>query len=204
MAIRIPKPANARVTVGYKDDDWEHSLGFSGLYVRNAGENLGAPLGFLRADALQLRRWQYLLVWRRALRGRPLSAASTTRAWWKPAWAQVLRQRQDEVERPDRRWLQVLRNPRHAAQQGQCHRGVPRASISRSSSRPPLQCSTSSALKSPRPTISCRTSWAWRGVKVSDRLALNVAYAVRYNTDPPSGFSKTDRLSTVNLVYEVK
>jgi len=41
-------------------------------------------------------------------------------------------------------------------------------------------------------------------VKVSDRLALALAYAVRHNTAPPAGFRKTDTLSTVNLVYEVK
>jgi putative salt-induced outer membrane protein len=41
-------------------------------------------------------------------------------------------------------------------------------------------------------------------VKVSDRLALSLGYAVRHNTDPPAGFKKTDTLSTVNLVYEVK
>jgi putative salt-induced outer membrane protein len=41
-------------------------------------------------------------------------------------------------------------------------------------------------------------------VKMSDRLALAVAYAVRHNTNPPAGFKKTDTLSTLNLVYEVK
>lgn len=41
-------------------------------------------------------------------------------------------------------------------------------------------------------------------VKMSDRLALAVGYAVRHNTDPPPGFKKTDTQSTVNLVYEVK
>jgi putative salt-induced outer membrane protein len=41
-------------------------------------------------------------------------------------------------------------------------------------------------------------------VKVSDRLALALGYAVRHNTDPPAGFKKTDTLTTVNLVYEVK
>ena len=41
-------------------------------------------------------------------------------------------------------------------------------------------------------------------VKVSDRLALAVAYAVRHNTAPPAGFKKTDTLTTMNLVYEVK
>jgi putative salt-induced outer membrane protein len=41
-------------------------------------------------------------------------------------------------------------------------------------------------------------------VKMSDRLALALAYVVRHNTDPPAGFEKTDSLTTVNLVYEVK
>lgn len=41
-------------------------------------------------------------------------------------------------------------------------------------------------------------------VRVSDRLALTVAYAVRHNTDPPDGFKRTDMLTTVSLTYEVK
>ncbi|MGC4027243.1 MAG: DUF481 domain-containing protein [Steroidobacteraceae bacterium] len=41
-------------------------------------------------------------------------------------------------------------------------------------------------------------------VKMMDHLALAVAFAVRHNTDPPEGFKKTDTLTTVNLVYEVK
>jgi putative salt-induced outer membrane protein len=41
-------------------------------------------------------------------------------------------------------------------------------------------------------------------VKMSDRMALALAYAVRHNTEPPAGFRKTDTLSTINLVYEVK
>jgi putative salt-induced outer membrane protein len=41
-------------------------------------------------------------------------------------------------------------------------------------------------------------------VKMTDRMALALAYAVRHNTDPPGGFRKTDTLTTVNLVYEVK
>ncbi|MEO6368195.1 MAG: DUF481 domain-containing protein [Steroidobacteraceae bacterium] len=41
-------------------------------------------------------------------------------------------------------------------------------------------------------------------VKMSDRFALAVGYAVRHNTGPPPGFRKTDTQSTVNLVYEVK
>lgn len=41
-------------------------------------------------------------------------------------------------------------------------------------------------------------------LKVTDRIALSLAYTVRHNTDPPEGFDKTDMLTTVNLVYEVK
>jgi putative salt-induced outer membrane protein YdiY len=37
-----------------------------------------------------------------------------------------------------------------------------------------------------------------------ERLALAVGYAVRHNTDPPAGFEKTDTLTTINLVYELK
>jgi len=35
-------------------------------------------------------------------------------------------------------------------------------------------------------------------------LALAVGYSVRHNTDPPEGFEKTDTLTTINLVYELK
>lgn len=41
-------------------------------------------------------------------------------------------------------------------------------------------------------------------VKINHSLALAVGYSVRHNTDPPLGFEKTDTLTTVNLVYEIK
>ena len=41
-------------------------------------------------------------------------------------------------------------------------------------------------------------------VKMTDVLALAVGYSVRHNTDPPLGFEKTDTLTTINLVYELK
>lgn len=41
-------------------------------------------------------------------------------------------------------------------------------------------------------------------VKMTDVLALAVGYSVRHNTKPPIGFEKTDTLTTVNLVYEIK
>jgi putative salt-induced outer membrane protein len=41
-------------------------------------------------------------------------------------------------------------------------------------------------------------------VKINTRLALAVGYSVRDNTNPPTGFKKTDTLTTLNLVYEIK
>lgn len=41
-------------------------------------------------------------------------------------------------------------------------------------------------------------------VKMTDVLALAVGYSVRHNTDPPLSFEKTDTLTTINLVYELK
>ncbi|MEJ0035027.1 MAG: DUF481 domain-containing protein [Gammaproteobacteria bacterium] len=41
-------------------------------------------------------------------------------------------------------------------------------------------------------------------VQMTDVLALAAAYSVHYNTDPPLGFGKTDTLTTLNLVYEIK
>ena len=40
--------------------------------------------------------------------------------------------------------------------------------------------------------------------RAPSRLALAVGYSVRHNTDPPVGFEKTDTLTTINLVYELK
>ena len=41
-------------------------------------------------------------------------------------------------------------------------------------------------------------------VQMTDVLALAAAYSVRYNADPPLGFGKTDTLTTLNLVYDIK
>jgi putative salt-induced outer membrane protein len=41
-------------------------------------------------------------------------------------------------------------------------------------------------------------------VKMTDLLALAVGYSVRHNTNPPAEFKKTDTLTTINLVYEIK
>ena len=41
-------------------------------------------------------------------------------------------------------------------------------------------------------------------VTMSDRLALSVGYAIRYNTDPAPGTKKLDQLTTANVVYTIK
>jgi len=41
-------------------------------------------------------------------------------------------------------------------------------------------------------------------VKILNALALAVGYSVRHNSNPPEGFVKTDTLTTLNLVYELK
>lgn len=41
-------------------------------------------------------------------------------------------------------------------------------------------------------------------VKMTDVLALAVGYLVRHNTAPPTEFKKTETLTTINLVYEIK
>ena len=39
---------------------------------------------------------------------------------------------------------------------------------------------------------------------MTSKLALAVAFQVRHNTSPPAAFQKTDTLTTVNVVYELK
>jgi putative salt-induced outer membrane protein len=41
-------------------------------------------------------------------------------------------------------------------------------------------------------------------VSMTEALALSIGYGVRYNTDPPAGSKKSDQLTTVNLVYNIK
>ena len=41
-------------------------------------------------------------------------------------------------------------------------------------------------------------------VSMSQRLALSVGYAIRYNTDPAPGTKKLDQLTTANVVYTIK
>jgi putative salt-induced outer membrane protein len=39
---------------------------------------------------------------------------------------------------------------------------------------------------------------------MTDTLALSFGYGIRYNTDPSPGSKRTDQLTTVNVVYNIK
>jgi putative salt-induced outer membrane protein len=41
-------------------------------------------------------------------------------------------------------------------------------------------------------------------IRIMNALALAAGYSVRYNNNPPDGFTATDTLTTLNLVYELK
>jgi putative salt-induced outer membrane protein len=41
-------------------------------------------------------------------------------------------------------------------------------------------------------------------VSVTEAVGLSVGYGVRYNAEPPDGATSTDRVTTVNLVYNIK
>ncbi|MBK7250523.1 MAG: DUF481 domain-containing protein [Gammaproteobacteria bacterium] len=41
-------------------------------------------------------------------------------------------------------------------------------------------------------------------VRMTDVLALALGYEIRNNSNPPAGLEKTDKLTTVNLVYEIR
>ena len=74
------KTANAKVAVGKKVDNWEHSAGLAGLYVRNDGDTTARRWAAFLQTPLQLRRRQYLLCSAVRATRRTASAASITRA----------------------------------------------------------------------------------------------------------------------------
>ncbi len=41
-------------------------------------------------------------------------------------------------------------------------------------------------------------------VNMTDLLAIAIGYSVKYNSDPPNGFRSADKLTTFNLVYQIK
>jgi putative salt-induced outer membrane protein len=197
--------ANAKITIGKKVHAWEHGFGLAGLYVRSEGET-------------SAERWESFLKTR-------YSFGSGRTYWFGGA-----RYEQDEFSGFNYQgvldtgaghklidsektkltaqvgigykfWqtLETLEAPRD--EDGSVA-GTAGADFSHQ-----LTDSTSLFNKFGAEVTSDNNflqNEAGVAVKVSDRLALSLGYTVRHNTDPPEGFRKTDTLSTVNLVYEVK
>jgi putative salt-induced outer membrane protein len=196
------KTANAKITIGKKVDSWEHSLGLAGLYVRNDGET-------------SARRWE--------------SFAQTQYSFGggHTFWFGALRYEEDRFSGFDHqgvvdtgvgrkfidtdatklsgklgvgyKFFETLDTPRHKDSSVAATAGVDFSHQ--------LTATTSVFNKFGAEATSGNTfvqDELGLAVKMSDRLALAVGYAVRHNSDPPAGFKKTDSLTTANLVYEVK
>jgi putative salt-induced outer membrane protein len=198
------KSANARVTVARKVEAWEHSASLAGVYLRNNGDTTA-------------KRWELGLQTRYSFSGDTY-------------WFGGLRYEEDRFSGFDHQGVistgvgrKFIDNDttKFSAQAGVGYKfsetidtllvpgskdskvvGVASATLEHK-----LNASTSVFDKFSA-EISSDNNFLQNeiglSVKMSDRMALALAYAVRHNTDPPAGFKKTDTLSTINLVYEVK
>lgn len=197
------KTANAKVALGLKDDRWEHSASLSGLYVRNSGDTTA-------------QRWE--------VSGQTRFSFSRHTFWFGG-----LRYEEDRFSGFNhqgvvttgigRKFIDTERT-KISGQVGLGYKfsripdGSPDSSDDGTSTGVlsldvdhRLNGSTSLFNHFGAETTSDNNflrNEVGVSVKMSDRLALAVAYSLRYNTDPPAGFQKRDSLSTINLVYEVK
>lgn len=196
------KTANARVAVKHTMDAWENSGSLAGLYVRNSG-------------ATSARRWELGAQTRYAFSGRTF-------------WYGGARYEEDRFSGFDhqgmvntgigRRFLDSD-STKLSVQVGAGYKFyelVDPLATTDESSLVGVAALDFSHLLTSTTTVFNRLGAEFTSdnnfvqneigvaVKVNDRMALSLAYAVRHNTDPPAGFRKTDTLSTVNLVYEVK
>jgi putative salt-induced outer membrane protein len=198
------KSANARVAIAKKVDAWEHSASLAGVYLRSDGDTTA-------------KRWELGLQTRYSFSGATY-------------WFGGLRYEQDEFSGFDHQGVLSTGvgrtfvdndTTKFSAQVGAGYKfsesiatleapaskdnkvvGVASANFEHK-----LNASTSIFDKFSA-EISSDNNFLQNqigvSVRMSDRMALALAYAVRHNTDPPAGFKKTDTLSTINLVYEVK
>lgn len=195
------RTANARVSVGYKRDDWENTFGLGGLYVRTEGQTTA-------------RRWEAL-------------AQTRLDFFRNNFWYGGVRYEEDRFSGFDHQGLVTTGVGRRFIQNdttkliGQVGVGykfwetltVP---TDKDSSVTGVASLEFDHKLTGTTTVFDRFSGEFTSdnnflqnevgvaVKMTDRMALALAYAVRHNTDPPDGFEKTDTLVTVNLVYEVK
>jgi len=196
------RTANAKVTIGRKQDNWEHELGLASLYVRNDG-------------ATSAKRWDSFAQTRYSFGG------------GNTFWFGGLRYEEDRFSGFDHQGVVntgvghkfiATDTTRLSGQVGVGYKfwetlGTPSDKDSSAAGIASLDFShqlteTTSLFNKFGAEVTSDNNFLQNelglAVKVSDRLALAVGYAVRHNTDPPAGFKKTDTLSTVNLVYEVK
>lgn len=196
------KTANAKVAVGKKVENWEHSAGLAGLYVRNDGDTTA-------------RRWATFLQTHYNFGG------------GNTFWFGGTRYEQDRFSGFDHQGVVDAgighkfldtETTKLSGQAGVGYKfleviGTPNQKDSSVVGTAGLDFShqltqTTSLTNKFGAEVASSNNFLENelgfAVKVSDRIALSLGYAVRHNTDPPAGFKKTDTLSTVNLVYEVK
>jgi putative salt-induced outer membrane protein len=199
------RTANARVSTTYKQDAWEHSLGLGGLYVRTEGETTAR-----RWESMAQTRFDFLpnTFWYGGVRyeedrfsgfehqglvttgvGRRFIDNDTTKLLGQAGIGYKFSREVDQVGIDD----------------GYKHNelaGVASLEFSH------VLTATTSVFGKFGGEVTSGNNFLQNevgvAVKMTDRMALAVAYAVRHNTDPPEGFEKTDTLATVNLVYEVR
>lgn len=198
------KTANAKVAIARKQEAWEHSGSLAGLYVRSAGDTTA-------------RRWE-------------LGAQTRYSFGTKTFWFGAARYEKDRFSGFDHQGVVNTGVGRHfiasdttklIAQVGVGYKfseslptlTEPRDRESSIAGVASLEfehkvAETTTLFDRASAEITSDNNFllneAGVRVRMSDRLALSLAWQVRHNTRPPSGFRKTDTLTTVNLVYEVK
>jgi putative salt-induced outer membrane protein len=195
------RTANARVSAAYKRDAWEHTFGLGGLYVRSEG-------------ATTARRWE---------------AGAQTRFEFSASnfWYGGARYEEDRFSGFDHQGLVTTGvgrrfidndNTKLLGQVGAGYKfwetlAAPPDKDSSLTGVASLEYShkltaTTSVFDKFGGEFSSGNNFLQNevgiAVKMTDRVALALAYAVRHNTNPPVGFEKTDTLTTANLVYEIK
>lgn len=198
------KTANAKIAIARKAGAWEHSAGLAGLYVRNDGDTTA-------------RRWELGAQTRYSFSGNTF-------------WYGGLRYEEDRFSGFDHqgvittgigrrfidndrtkllaqagvgyKFFETLAAPPDPADKDSSVAGVVNLDFEHKlTDTTKVFNRFGGELTSDNNFFQNETGVS---VKMTDRLALALAYAVRHNTDPPAGFKKTDTLSTVNLVYEMK
>lgn len=196
--------ANAKIAAGYKDEAWEHSGTFAMLYVRNEGETTGRRweataqsrynfsedgfwFGALRYEEDRFSGFDHQGVINTGL-GRKFIASERTKLSAQVGIGYKLIEPLDPLSAPE----------------GADNSAVGVASLDfehRINDFTRVFNRFASEFTSDNNFLQNEVGVA---VRMSNRMALSLAYAVRHNTDPPATFKKTDTLSTINLVYELK